>query len=709
MNKRLLFTLILVSFKMLAVAQDTIRTLPDPDIRFNIEDAIQDLDTDAQTDWTDLNDQMEAWLRKPMDLNKAGINELLQLPGMTLEAAAALVSYKDRFGDLTSVFELQGIPGFTPDLFENIKPFVTVLSVSQKDIKVNVLHPRGPTLDEILAGLKYDLTFRSVVDLRQEKGYTAADTNSDGSLTSRYLGSPNRYYTRIRAQYGQNVSICLTAEKDAGEEFGWLPKQKTYGFDFLSGHLFLRDFGKLKRLAIGDFNLQTGQGLIFSRGLGFGKGSETILAVKRSDLGILPYASVNENQFFRGAAATWGFGDVYVTGFFSRIGRDANIELSDTLNLDQLTVSTLQTSGLHRTESELEGKRGQLETSCGGRIEYRKPRLRVGGTYFSQQFSYSLALPSDVYRRFDFTGNANSLIGVDWDWTFRNMNWFGEVAYSRSGGIGGVSGLLIALDPKVDLSLYGRYFSNTFHSLRGFAFAESPLQPQSEAGLYSGIKLKPWKMWTISGYTDVFRFLWYRYQVDYPSEGYEYLGQVDYQPSKTLKVYFRYRYEEKSRNLSELPANVFLEQPTPYSKQTFRIHFEQKVQRSLILRTRLETSLYRQDTLNYTGFMIYQDIVCKLGFKASLSGRFAIYDIENYLARIYAYEHDVYGMFSVPAYNGRGFRFYAMLQFQPIKSMDIWIRYVMSRFPGLSVIGSGLTEVQGNVNDALHLQVRFTF
>ena len=254
---------------------------------------------------------------------------------------------------MTSLYELQAIEGFTFEMFENIKPFCMVREARGKDISPNTMHPSGPPLLDMIKDAKHELLLRFVTLLEQQKGYTPPDTNSDGSLSSRYLGNSHKYYARYRMRYNKNFSVALVGEKDQGEEFKWDPANNIHGFDFTAGHIFLRDFGNLKRLVVGDFNMQVGQGMLLSTGLGFGKGSEAVNAVKRQNLGIKPYASVNENQFMRGAAATVAFDRFYFTGFFSRMSLDGNISSLDSVSDDIALVSSLQTSGLHRTESEL--------------------------------------------------------------------------------------------------------------------------------------------------------------------------------------------------------------------------------------------------------------------------------------------------------------------------------------------------------------------
>jgi hypothetical protein len=40
--------------------------------------------------------------------------------------------------------------------------------------------------------------------------------------------------------------------------------------------------------------------------------------------------------------------------------------------------------------------------------------------------------------------------------------------------------------------------------------------------------------------------------------------------------------------------------------------------------------------------------------------RFALFDTEGYDARMYAYENELIGVFSIPPYAGRGIRWYGM-------------------------------------------------
>lgn len=169
---------------------------------------------------------------------------------------------------------------------------------------------------------------------------------------NRYLGSPWVLYTRYRFSFSKKYSFGITAEKDAGEEF-FTGTQKQ-GFDYYSAHLFVRDIGVIKKIAVGDYQLEYGQGLNVWSGLAFGK-SPDITTIKRNARGILPYTSVNEESFKRGVAVAIGLKYFQLDVWYSSRKVDGNLLVQDSLQ-SEFIVSSLQSSGLHRTPSEVADK-----------------------------------------------------------------------------------------------------------------------------------------------------------------------------------------------------------------------------------------------------------------------------------------------------------------------------------------------------------------
>ena len=92
-----------------------------------------------------------------------------------------------------------------------------------------------------------------------------------------------------------------------------------------------------------------------------------------------------------------------------------------------------------------------------------------------------------------------------------------------------------------------------------------------------------------------------------------------------------------------------------------------------------------------------------------LTARFALFESSSYDARVYAYENDLIGVFSIPSYYGRGVRWYAMARITPLRRVDVWLRYGAWIYRDQTVISSGLQEIAGNVRSDLKLQVRWMF
>lgn len=689
-----------------------------------IEDLILNAEVDEQADFTFITDYLEDLLREPLNLNRAAPDELLRLPGMNDLLVSALLEYVATVGPLTSVYELQAVPGFREETIRQILPYVTVSEGRARDISPGQKHPAGPGLAEVWDGASYELIQRAVWVAEEQRGYTDPDTTlrdildsegnvigQDTSLSTRYLGPQYRNYTRFRARYGQNVSIALTGENDPGEPYRWDPGQGWFGYDFLSGHVAIQGYGRLKKLIVGDYNLQAGQGLAISRGLGFGKGASVISSVKMPNLGLVPYASVNEALLLRGAAATYALGDVHVTGFFSRRRVDASAQQRDTLDDEVLSASGIQLSGLHRTPSEIANRRVTTETLAGGRVEYKTRTLTLGATHYQQQFGSEINPPLNSYNQFDFRGRLNYVSAADADVIYRNFNFFGEVARSRSGGWGGVAGLMGSIAPTVDVSMVFRHFDLDYQTTKAYVFAERPTAAQNETGLYFGLRIAPNPKWEWNSYFDRFRFPWNTYQRDYPSSGWEFMTQLDYKPRRGTLVYLRYRTDHREENASadEYPDGQQLAFLVPQRRDQFRIHFESKLSRDLIYRTRLEFSWFEKGLEQHRGMLLYQDLIWKFGFKFKVTGRIAIFDAPDYDARIYAYENDILGFFSIPPLSGVGSRYYLILNWKPVRGLEFWARVAQTRLHETSGIGSGLEAIEGNTRTELKLQMRLSF
>ena len=160
--------------------------------------------------------------------------------------------------------------------------------------------------------------------------------------------------------------------------------------------------GKLKNLIIGDYQAQFGQGLVLGGGFGVGKSAEPITTIRRSNIGFLPYTSLNELGFFRGISSTFQpTKTVSISGFFSSLAKDGNT-IEDSTGI---ALSSLTSSGLHRSESEIMNRKTLKETNYGLVFTYKLKSLEAGVIMHHTMLSIPVSPTRRPYNQFAFRGN----------------------------------------------------------------------------------------------------------------------------------------------------------------------------------------------------------------------------------------------------------------------------------------------------------------
>ncbi|MEM6726242.1 MAG: helix-hairpin-helix domain-containing protein, partial [Bacteroidota bacterium] len=231
----------------------------------------------------------------------------------------------------------------------------------------------------------------------------------------------------------------------------------------------------------------------------------------------------------------------------------------------------------------------------------------------------------------------------------------------------------------------------------------------NEAGLYLGLDIKPNYNWQFSAYFDTWSHPWLRFGVDAPSKGYEYLAQARYRVKRKLDVYIRFRDEYRQRNRPNNDTNIdFL----IWERRTqLRINLAYIVSKGLEISNREEMILFKEDDLPVSrGFMIYQDLIVKPpGTRLSFTGRFAIFDTDDFDSRIYAFENDILYSFSIPAFAYRGMRYYLNMRYRPTRKLSLEFRIAQTYLSNRDFFGSGLELIEGNTRTEIKMQAQYKF
>ncbi|HEX7367814.1 MAG TPA: helix-hairpin-helix domain-containing protein [Pelobium sp.] len=641
-------------------------------------------------DYTELVERLNFYKKNKINLNKTNKEQLQELVFLNPLQISALLEHIAENGKLISDLELQSVNGF--DL-ETIKRLLYFADISAPTGFENF------SFKKLLSDGKNDLLLRYSRYLETQKGFTIPASSGK----SRYLGTPERVFTRYRFSFSNNIQFSLNVEKDAGERY-WNTTNGQKGPDFVSSSLYVKDLKRFKKIAIGDYSLQFGQGLTLWSGLGFGKGAD-IFSVTKQDLGLRPYTSVNEFSFFRGIATQINFGKFDFTPFISYNKLDAGIDLNPLTNLED--ISSLQQSGLHRTENELKNRRRVSQLVFGGNLQYNYKKLSLGLTGYHSKYSQSFAPGSSLYNKFDFTGNKLDNVGFNYSYTLNNTYFFGEVAHSVNYGFSYINGLISSLSPIISAVLFHRNYQKNYYSFYNQGIGESSTAV-NEKGFYAGLQIKPNRKFGLDFYTDLFKFPWLKFGVDAPSSGYDMLAQFNYTPNKVTRFTLRYQFQNKQKNLPEVVVSNTLGFE---KKSNYRAEVQYQINNSFSLRNRVEVVQYHQETTQPKfGFLAYQDVsYSPLSSKWSGNIRLTLFDTEDFDTRIYAYENDVLYGFSIPGFQNQGTRFYTNLRYNLKRGIDLWLKYSYTKFNNASTVGSGLDEIQGDSRSELKLQMRYQF
>lgn len=662
-----------------------------------IESLLQDLEGEGEFDFNTIFENLRYYQNNPLNLNVASEAELRELNFLSDIQISDLLQHRNETGAFISLLELQTIDSFSENLIRALLPFVSI------DKAVDDYQLSFP---EMLQKGQNELFLRWQRNLQASRGFS-----DEVNENSRFLGDRNRLYLRYQHRYENKLSYGITAEKDPGEAFFKAPNQA--GFDFYSVHLFLRKYNKnIKAIAIGDYAITLGQGVMMHTGFGYGK-SNLVMNVKKSTRKLRPYRSVNEVGFLRGAAATIALNkNLEFTAFGSYRAKDGNVitnNLVPEIEGEILGFTSILSSGFHRNANEVADKNAIRQLTTGGNITYQNSNLRIGLNGSYDRFDQPLNRNMLPYNIFYFNGQQNYNLSVDYNLNLRNFNFFGETAVSQSGGTATLNGMLVGLDRKIDLAVLYRNYAPDYVALNANAFGETT-GVRNESGLYLGLMIRPSRNWEWSGYFDTYQHPWLRSQADAPSRGYDWRTRLRYFKKRDLDAFVQVRYEAKEVNT---PLNTT---PTDFisSTELFQTRFQlsKKMNESLELRTALDYGFTRNKASNIfgQGVVFLQDVIYKpKDTDWSFSTRYAIFDTDGYAIRFYYFERALTNIFSIPAYYDQGTRFYLNTQYKGIRNLTLEMRYEQTQWRNRESSGSGLNEIEGGLRSSIWGQLIYRF
>jgi hypothetical protein len=693
----LMFILLLAGTKAFSQEIDTIQSAPINDaIEQQMENIIERLD--SKVDLSEFVTDIEYLKYNPINLNAKDESELRRLPLLNEQQIKNLQEYKKNYGDITSLFELITIEGFNDDFIMLISPYVMLSEYVPEKFNLKRAFKYGKT----------NILMRYQRVLQERKGYQQFNDSTFALNPNRYyLGSPDALLIRAQYNYKNYLRFGFVAEKDAGEPLFHKYDTLKKGFDFYSFHFMLKDIGFVKQLAIGDYRVQLGQGLVMWNGFTMGKMNGSLVSRRYGDP-IKPHSSSNEYTFMRGAATTLGFGNFEFTVFYGNTPKDAGIITSDSLSDIEQRISSIQETGYHRTLGEINKKNSVKEQAIGGRVTYRFNSVNIGASALNLSYNTPFVENTALYKKFYPSLENNTYFGVDYSTIYKKLTLYGEFAYQLDAGTAFLQGASFSPDPKISLSAVFRNYQKNYFNPKSNAFGENS-KNTNESGLYIGVITTPLNKVTISAYADMFEYKWLKYRVDAPSKGSEYATQLTYEFSRRGEIIGSYRKRINPQNF--ISSEFKLNKIGTISRDYYRVQFNYQLLPWLKVQNRFEFIKRNSITKGKeVGHLIYQGVqIQPVNKNWRLYMRYVLFDTDSYDTRLYTYENDVPYSFSIPAFYGNGSRFYAMFRTDLNRNVTIMLRYAVTHYNDRQVISSGLSEIQGNNKSDFKAVLRLKF
>lgn len=626
----------------------------------------------------------------PLDLNRVTREQLNQIPVLSLDEASAIANFLEKNRPLYTVFELRNVPYLD---FKTVERIITFFYIG--DSKNQGQAVSGSNM---LQHARHEVQFRLDKTMTPRAGYSEfSDSILNRYPNRKYRGEDFYHSLRYAFRYRNNIQMGITAEKDAGEPFfkqGYPKRYDHHGF-----HLIVRDIGRLKAVALGDYRLSFGQGLILNNDFMVSKAWSSESIVRRTQQPKRHFSTA-ESGFFRGAAIVTGMGNFTLTSFYSNKKIDANISKEG-------KITSFKTDGLHRTPLEIEKKKNVREQVAGANINYRKNQVQVGvsGLYHTYSTMYNPALQD--YNIYYLRDKSNMNASIDYSYQLPGFIIAGETALSKNGSIATLHAIQYRASSNLSLSLLHRSYPISYNALYAKAFSEGSAV-RNENGVYLSMQFIPFRRLIINSYLDMIRHPWLKYGVDTPSKALDFYLLATYSLSRNSSFEVRYKFKQKQKNMKwpdEHSTSVL-----PYATHKIRFRYTATSQSGWESRTTADAAYYTKKHFPAeNGYMVSQN----MGYrgKGPVAGDLflAFFNSESYDTRLYSYERSLLNSFYMPSFYGKGCRLSASVKYAISATLTLSLKAAHTRYFNRDTIGSGTELISGNKRSDLYFYLRWKF
>ncbi len=648
----------------------------------HLEDLIEQ-DENFSDDYS-YEEQLNYLQKNPIDVNTNDSLQWLQIPFLTIHQVSAILEYRKKYGDFLSINELTAVQGLNSYLVEQLKPFVTITNRTIENANDKTVHK---------------LMLYAGRTIEKQKGFNSIIDSADSGST-RYLGNP--YKVKMLYNYSHaKIQAGMLVEKDAGEPYF---NRYTTTFDYTSGYIEYTDKNKfLQHLIIGNYTATAGQGLVMAGGTEIFQHPVYGNFYKFKN-GLRRYTSFNEYKALQGIGLTMGNQTFSWSNFISLRSKDATVSRYDSTG-GILAISNLQTDGIHATSNDLKSKNNIKEWSAGSILAVNIRNFQIGLSYSGIKYSVPFDSIPEPYKQYAFRGQYNHAGSFFYRYTGRSFVYFGEFAANINKAKAVITGLVLYPEGRININLLYRKYDMNYTAPYSQAYSQNS-SVNNEEGWLIGLTGDIFEKFSFSAYADYFYFPWLKYQVNKPSNGMAYYLIGSYSDNR-FQIKLQYRRKTSFENKATDDNKTIID-AIQVENQKFQISGAFSLTDRLTLKNRLDFCWYYKSTVS-RGLALQQNIDYAIFKKYSISLSCSYFSTDDWNSRIYVYEKNVPYNYALPALYGKGTRYYVLLKYYVKKDFQAAVKYAVTRYSNRYVIGSGLSEINGNKQSNIDFEVLYRF
>lgn len=671
--KRLIYLLSLGFFTLSLQAQNVVERV--------VEQLVETDDGMDQAVWEERLEELSYLREQPLNINTISKQQLELFPFLSARMIENILYYLDRYGPMKTDKELMMVEDMDLETCRLLRQFVYVGEVVEK--------VRRPSLATIARYGKHEVSTRLDVPMYERRGYRE----------DVYEGSPLAHNLRYQFRYSDRVMVGVTAAKDAGEPF--FAGRNSKGYDSYSPYLYLRDFGRVRAVALGNYRLSYGYGMVVNTNFSMGK-TFMLGTLDNRVQGIRKHSSTDEYNYLQGGALSYALGRRWsVDAFYSSRQMDGNLS-------DAGEITSIKKDGLHRRDLEWDKHNTFRSRVLGGNVTYDGRYVDVGTTVAYQHLDKRLNPTPHDYNRYYARGNDFLNVGVNYRAVWHRFTLQGETAADKVGHLAMMNTLRFDGVSDWQLMLMQRYYEAAYASLLARGVGEGS-SVQNESGVYIGAEGKLMRYVRASLYADCFYFPWYRYQVSKKGTmGFDGGAQLTFSPRPAFSVLARYRYKRKHHDHTPDGAD---KATMPFTTQRLKLQVDYKLSPGLTLRSSVDGSRVQYEGCpSSMGVLLGQSVGYDGGrLPLQVDVSFVWFDTDDYDSRLYAYERGVLYSFSMPSFYGEGHRVSSVVRWAITPHVILQFKLAVTHYRDREVIGSGYDRVDGSDKSDVNCLLRLKF